>query len=69
MGYWKTKVIDGVPKFGHKPGCHWRIKPDGAEAIIEFVGAREDYDQMNVDADTVELTRKEAEELARSWNL
>lgn len=68
MGYWKTKVIDGHPKFWDKQGCHYRISPDGAEAIIELTGTRTDYDEINQDADTVELTRRQAEELARSWN-
>ena len=68
MGYWKTKVINGKPKFWDKPGCHWRISPDGTEAIIELTGTRDDYDELNGDTDTEELTRREAEELARSWN-
>lgn len=68
MGYWKTKVIDGSPRFSDKPGCHYRLSPDGLEAIIEITGARADYDEMNTDPDTVELTRREAEELSRSWN-
>ena len=68
MGYWKTVVADGKPKFHDKPDCHWRMKPDGSEAIFEFIGSREDYNQMNADPDTTELTRKQAEELARSWN-
>ncbi len=68
MGYWKTKVINGKPKFWDKPDCHWRIKPDGTEAIIEFTGSRADYDELNKDIDTQELTRNQAEELARVWN-
>ena len=68
MGYWKTKVIGGQPKFSDKPGCHWRISPDGTEAIIELTGTRADYDEINGDIDTQELTRHEAEELSRSWN-
>jgi len=68
MGYWKTKVIKGKPKFHDLPDCHWRISPDGKEAIIEFIGEREDYEKLNQDPDTQELTRKQAEELARSWN-
>lgn len=68
MGYWRTPVVDGLPKFHDKPGCHWRIKPDGTQAIIEFTGTREDYDDVNADPDCDELTRTEAGELARSWN-
>ena len=68
MGFWKTKVVEGLPKFHDKPECHWRLKPDGTEAIIEFSGSREDYDEVNQDPDCTELTRKQAEELARSWN-
>ena len=68
MGYWKTIVIDGKPKHWNKPDCHWRIKSDGTEAIIEFVGSRADYDEVNQDTDCEELTRKEAEQLARSWD-
>jgi hypothetical protein len=68
MGYWKTKVINGTPKFSDKPGCHYRISPDGIEAIIELTGTRTDYDEINGDIDTQELTRHQAEELARSWN-
>lgn len=68
MGYWKTKVITGTPKFSDKLGCHYRISPDGLEAILEFTGTRADYDEINQDADTVELTRRQAEELSRSWN-
>ena len=68
MGFWKTKVVSGTPKFSTKPGCHWRISPDGTEAKIEFSGTRADYDELNQDTDTTELTRKQAETLARSWN-
>ena len=68
MGYWKTKVISGKPKFSDKPGCHWRMSPDGTVAIIELTGTRADYDELNGDVDTTELTRREAEELSRSWN-
>lgn len=68
MGYWKVPVTDGQPKHHDKPGCHWRIKPDGTLAIIEFTGARNDYDEVNRDPDCEELTREQAGELARSWN-
>lgn len=68
MGYWKTPVADGLPKYHDKPNCHCRIKADGTEAIIEFAGTRADYDEVNADPDCEELTREQAAELARSWN-
>ena len=68
MGYWKTPVIDSLPKYHDKPNCHYRIKADGTEAIIEFSGSRDDYDEVNQDPDCTELTRKQAGELARLWN-
>ena len=68
MGYWKTPVVDGIPKYSDKPNCHCRVKPDGTEAIIEFQGSREDYDEVNQDPACVELTRNQAGLLARSWN-
>lgn len=68
MGYWKTPVADGLPKYHDKPNCHFRLKPDGMEAIIEFEGSRTDYDEINQDPDCIELTRSQAALLAQSWN-
>lgn len=68
MALFLTSVDQGTPKFGGKPGAHWRTSPDGAQAIIEFISTRADYAEAKADADTTELTRRQAQELGRQWD-
>jgi hypothetical protein len=68
MGFWKTITIEGKPKFWDKPNCRWKLSPLRDEALIEFHATHADYDEVNADPDTVELTFSQAEALSRSWN-
>ena len=68
MGFWKTITIEGKPKFWDKPNCRWKLSPLGDEALIEFHATRADYNEVNADPDTVELTWSDAEALSRNWN-
>jgi len=68
MGYWKTITIEGKPKFWDKPNCRWKLSPSEDEALIEFSATQADYDEVNADPDTTELTRTQAESLSQSWN-
>ena len=68
MGFWKTVTIEGKPKFWDKPNARWKLSPLKDEALIEFHAARADYDEVNADPDTVELTFSQAEALSVSWD-
>lgn len=68
MGFWKTVTIEGKPKFWDKPECRWKLSSLEDEAIIEFTATQADYDEVNSDTDTTELTRNQAETLSKSWN-
>jgi hypothetical protein len=68
MALFLTTAAGGVPKFADKPGAHWRLSPDGARAIIEFLGGPADYAEAKADPDTRELTRREARAQGKLWD-
>ncbi len=68
MGFWKTITIEGKPKFWDKPNCRWKLSPLEDEALIDFSATQADYDEVNADPDTIELTRNQAESLSKDWN-
>ena len=68
MALFLTSVNQGTPKFAGKPVAHWRMNPDGTQAIIEFISTRADYAEAKADPDTTELTRREAQEVGRQWD-
>ena len=68
MGYWNTIVIEGKPKFWDKPNCRWKLSPLQDEGLIDFIASQADYDEVNADPDTTELTRAQAEDLSHAWN-
>ncbi len=68
MAIFLTSMVEGVPKFAGKPGAHWRASADGLQALIEFLGSRDDYTEAKADSDTTELTRRQAQELGRQWD-
>jgi len=67
MGYWKTIVIEGKPKFWDKPQIRWQISPQKDQALLDFIGAQADYNQLNADPDTVELLTEQAQALSQAW--
>lgn len=67
MGYWKTDVLEGRPKFWDKPNCRWKLGPLGDEALIEFHATSADYAEVNAEPGTVELTFSQARALSASW--
>jgi len=69
MAIFLTGVEGGVPKFAYKPNASFRLSPDGAQAILEFEGNLEDYEEVKADPDTTELTREAARQLAREWDV
>lgn len=69
MAIFHTRVEGGVPKFAYKPSASFRLSPDGAQAILEFEGSLEDYEEVKADPGTRELTREAARQLAREWDL
>ncbi len=69
MAFFLTRVEDGVPRFAYKPSASFRLSPDGAQAILEFEGTLEDYEEVKADPETSELTREAARALARVWDL
>jgi hypothetical protein len=69
MAIFLTRVEDGVPRFAYKPNASFRLSPDGAQAILEFDGNLDDYEEVKADPDTTELTREAARQLAREWDV
>jgi hypothetical protein len=69
MAIFLTRVEGGVPRFAYKPNASVRLSPDGAQAILEFEGNLDDYEEVKADPDTTELTREAARQLAREWDL
>jgi len=67
MGFWSTIVIEGKPKYWDKPNCRWKLNPTEDESLIEVVASQADYDEINADPDTVELTQDQADSLSSSW--
>lgn len=68
MAIFLTTVTAGVPKFSDRPGAHWRLSPDGTQAIVEFFGTRRDYARAKAESGTTELTRRDARALGRRWD-
>ena len=68
MGFWKTIIIQGRPKFWDKPGVRWKFNPRHDQALFEFTGSRDEYDQINTDPDTHELLSEEADQLSQDWS-
>ncbi len=68
MAIFLTTATAGTPKFSDQPGAHWRLSPDGTQAIVEFIGTSEDYAAAKADPDTTELTRREARALGETWD-
>lgn len=68
MAIFLTTATGGTPKFSDKPGAHWRLSPDGTQAIVEFIGTSEDYAAAKANPGTTELTRREARALGENWD-
>ena len=68
MALFLTIVAGGVPRFSDMPGAHWRMSPDGTQAILEFLGTREEYALAKADPDTTELTRGRARAIGKQWD-
>ena len=64
-----TTVNVGTPKFSDKTGAHFRLNPNGTQAIVEFWGTPDDYAEAKNDPDTEELTRRRARALSHQWDL
>ena len=67
MGFWKTVLIEGRPKFWDMPNARWKLGPFEDKALIEITGSQSAYDEVNSDPDTTELTRGEVEALSNAW--
>lgn len=67
MGYWRTVVIEGRPTYWDKPNARWKLSPPEDESLLEVTASHADYDEINGDPDTEELTASQAVSLAVSW--
>jgi len=68
MALFLTTATNGVPKFADKPGAHWRLSPDGSQAIVEFASSPQDYAEAKADPSTTELTRRQARAQGKQWD-
>ena len=67
MGYWRTIVIEGKPKYWDKPNARWKLSPPEDESLLEVIASHADYEEINADTDTEELTASQAAALAVLW--
>lgn len=66
--FFLVPVSDGVPAFADTPGASWRIAPAGDEAILEIDDAEPGCARVRAGPDSSEITREEAQRLARGWD-